>query len=515
LFSGDGTYCAIADGSTSYVISSQQGNYYLVSLDDAVGFSTWTCVTPKDAGPFLFVNPFALDPNNQNRMYLPAGDLVWRNSNLSTIPLYSTSPTPVNWDSLSTTRITGVTYTAVSVSRVPPNRVYLGSADGRVFRLDNANVGNPKSVDIYTGKGLPAQAYVNCIAVDPTNGDKALVVFTNYGVQSLFYTTNAGLTWIPVSGNLEENPTTGLGGGPSTRWAAILPPGGRTTYFVGTSIGLYSTTLLNGHSTVWTQEGSSTIGNLPVDMIDVRTSDGYIAVATHGGGIFSAAISFQVSVYPGDTNNDGVVDVRDILPIGRFYGLTGPARTGASTTWQAQSLANPWNPLDAGFADCDGNGVVDSNDVVALVRNWEATQKAGVPSGSDYVSAASEILKALDAQPPGAVTNSMRNALNEVISRATNGPSSFSLEQNYPNPFNPSTSVQFTLPRGVSSATLTIFDITGRVVWQRRMDGLSAGRNTTSWDGRTMDGNVVASGVYLYRLTAGGQVAFKRMVLLK
>jgi hypothetical protein len=403
----------------------------------------------------------------------------------------------------------------VAVAKVPANRVYLGSADGRVFRLDNANTGNPAAVDLYTGKGLPTQAYVNCIAIDPANGDRAMIVFTNYGVQSLFYTEDAGMTWTPVGGNLEENPTTGTGGGPSIRWASILPPGGRTTFFVGTSAGLYSTTHLNGTSTVWTQEGSLTIGNLPIDMIDIRTSDGYIAVATHGGGVFSATINFQVAVYPGDANNDGIVDVRDILPIGRFYGLSGPARSGASTTWGAQTLTSAWNPPDAGFADCDGNGVVDSNDVVALVQNWRAIRGQGVPTGVDYFAAADEIVRALDAQPSSSVSHSMINALNEFVRHGMNTPSVFSMEQNYPNPFNPTTNFGFTMPPGIASATLTVFDIMGRVVWQSHLSGLSPGRHTTSWNGRTIDGPPAASGMYLYRLAAGGKVAVKRMVLLK
>jgi hypothetical protein len=515
VLSGDGTDCAILDGSTSYILSSQEGNYYLVTLDDAGGFSSWTCITPTKGGPFLFVNPFALDPNNQTRMYLPAGDVLWRNNNLSGIPMYSTSPTTVNWDSLSATRINGITYSSVAVAKVPANRVYLGSADGRVFRLDNANAGNPTALDLTTGKGLPTQAYVNCMAIDPVNGDRVMIVFTNYGVQSLYYTEDAGMTWTPVGGNLEENPTTGTGGGPSIRWASILPPGGRTTFFVGTSAGLYSTTNLNGTLTVWTQEGSSTIGNLPIDMIDIRSSDGYIAVATHGGGVFSATISFQVAVYPGDANNDGVVDVRDILPMGRFYGLSGPARSGASTTWEAQTLTGAWNPSNAGFADCDGNGVVDSNDVVALVQNWKAIRGQGAPTGHGYSAAVDEIVRALDAQPSSSASRSMINALNEFVHNGVNKPSVFSIEQNYPNPFNPSTNFDFSVPAGIAAATLTVFDITGRVVWQSHMSGLSPGRHTTSWNGRTTDGAPASSGMYLYRLDAGGQVAVRRMVLLK
>ncbi len=516
-FSGDGAACAIADGGSSYFVSSQEGNIYRFWLDDngsPSGIFNYTKVTPKGAGPFLFVNPFSLDPNNQNIMYLPAGDVLWRNHDLNGIPLFNSSTTSINWDSLSTTRVFGVMYTAVTAAKVPANRVFIGTSGGRIYRLDNANTGSPASIDVSTGKGMPV-AYVNCIAVDPTDGDKVMVVFTNYGVQSLFYTPNAGKTWNPVGGNLEENPSTGLGGGPSTRWAAILPPGGRTTYFVGTSAGLFSTSNLNGTSTVWTQEGASVIGNLPIDMIDLRISDGYLAVATHGGGIFSTNITFQVQVYPGDANNDGLVDVRDVLPIGRFYGMIGPARTGATTIWGAQTLANPWSPLDAGFADCDGNGVIDSNDVVPIVQNWMASRAQGVPPGSDYSSAAEEILRSLDAQPSTGVTNSMRNAVMQFVNGGANTPRLFALYQNYPNPFNPSTSIRFSIPQGTSTATLTVFDIEGRSVWRQTMSELSPGAHSSSWNGKTLDGSNAASGVYIYRLIAGSSSISKRMILLR
>ena len=59
-------------------------------------------------------------------------------------------------------------------------------------------------------------------------------------------------------------------------------------YFAATSTGLYSTDQLDGTSTVWVQEGPSTIGNVVVDMIDGRPADGHVAIATHGNGMYSA-----------------------------------------------------------------------------------------------------------------------------------------------------------------------------------------------------------------------------------
>jgi hypothetical protein len=116
------------------------------------------------------------------------------------------------------------------------------------------------------------------------------VVYPHYEVISIFATENGGLTWTPVAGNLEENPD-GSGAGPSVRWLSILYSQDRPFYFAATSAGLFSTTRLAGMSTVWVQEGATTIGNVVVDMIDVRQSDGKIVVGTHGNGVYSSKLS--------------------------------------------------------------------------------------------------------------------------------------------------------------------------------------------------------------------------------
>jgi len=83
------------------------------------------------------------------------------------------------------------------------------------------------------------------------------------------------------------------------------------------------------------------------------------------------------------------------------------------------------------------------------------------------------------------------------------------LEQNIPNPFNPRTSISFTLA-AEGDVRLDVFDVTGRRV-ATLVDGVkSAGRHTVA-----LDGNSLASGVYFYRLNAGGVVQQKKMILLK
>jgi hypothetical protein len=289
VFVGDGAFCAVADGRSCYYVSAQDGFTYRLLLSSSGNLLNFTRVDPAGGSDYLFINPFVLDPVNNNIMYMSGGTVLWRNTNLTGIPLGSNSPATANWARMTGADVGGGSISALGVSRASPrSRLYYGTSDGRVFRLERADNAAPESVpaDVWSNRGLPRDAYVSCIDVDPTSGDRVLLVFSNYGVTSLFYTTNAGESWTDVSGNLEQNPD-GTGNGPSLRWGAIVTYGGGPSYFVGASTGLYSTTHMNGASTLWMQEGISSIGRVVVDMIAARSLDGLVAVGTHGQGVFT------------------------------------------------------------------------------------------------------------------------------------------------------------------------------------------------------------------------------------
>ena len=93
-------------------------------------------------------------------------------------------------------------------------------------------------------------------------------------------------------------------------------------------------------------------------------------------------------------------------------------------------------------------------------------------------------------------------------------PLRFELAQNAPNPFNPSTSIKFTTARN-ALVNLAIYDVNGRFVRSLISGPVEAGRHHVTWDGRDAVGRDVASGVYVYRLTAGEQVTVRAMTLVR
>ncbi|PJC61073.1 MAG: hypothetical protein CO025_00945 [Ignavibacteria bacterium CG_4_9_14_0_2_um_filter_37_13] len=88
-------------------------------------------------------------------------------------------------------------------------------------------------------------------------------------------------------------------------------------------------------------------------------------------------------------------------------------------------------------------------------------------------------------------------------------PKEFRLEQNYPNPFNPVTVISWQLAAG-SNVTLKIYDVLGNEVAALVNEFQKAGEHSI-----TFSASQLASGIYIYRINAGGFSASRKLILLR
>ena len=93
-------------------------------------------------------------------------------------------------------------------------------------------------------------------------------------------------------------------------------------------------------------------------------------------------------------------------------------------------------------------------------------------------------------------------------------PTVFFVDQNYPNPFNPSTTIKYGLPN-TANVTIKVFDMLGREVKTLVNEQKNAGTFSVQWNGDNNFGHKVTSGIYLFRVAAGTNIATKKMILLK
>ena len=88
------------------------------------------------------------------------------------------------------------------------------------------------------------------------------------------------------------------------------------------------------------------------------------------------------------------------------------------------------------------------------------------------------------------------------------------LSGNYPNPFNPSTTIRFSLGEN-TNASIAVYNTLGQKIRTLLEGPQTAGIHTVLWDGCNDIGQRVSSGVYFYRLSAGGFEKTMKMVLFE
>jgi serine protease AprX len=251
---------------------------------------------------------------------------------------------------------------------------------------------------------------------------------------------------------------------------------------------------------------------------DIAASRGILVVNSAGNG---GNVAFPANTLgaPGDGDSVLAVGSVDAAGVRSSFSSVGPSADGRTkpdvmAMGSAVRLASASNP--ATYTNLNGTSFSCPLTAGAAALIMEAK-----PNASNQ-----EIMDALrsTASQSGAPDRLYGWGIIDVLAAAssiaptgvgdTPPPAGIVLHPAYPNPFNPTTTIEYEIPARVH-VRLTVFDVGGAMVARLVDETQSRGRKSVTWNARSSRGTPLASGVYLYRLEAGGEEQTRKMVLLK
>jgi hypothetical protein len=352
--------------------------------------------------------------------------------------------------------------------------MYSASSNGRVHYAADA------ATWVLRSTGLPTSALPD-IVLEPAKPDNAWVIADRSTSTRVFATTNAGLSWASVTGDLPSG-VRPLSLAVDFR---VAPP----RLHVGTDYGVYTSTNAGAH---WIKS-SNDLPNVAVFDLALDATGNSLLAATHGRGMFRAHPDVVGPAVTVVSPNGGEQWPRGTLRTIEWIAADGAGvgavdillSTNGGTSYDvtlASGLPNngafAWTTPDSAFANC---------------RVRVAAADAWANSGQD----------ASDADFAITTTTSVASALQR-----------FELFPTAPNPARDVVAIRYALPRA-SAVRIEVFDPAGRRV--RALDRAEAapGTHVSSWDGRDARGRRLPSGVYFVRLRAGDFVADRRVTLAR
>lgn len=263
---GDGAFVHIDQDEPQYQWGAYVFSQYFRSVD---GGANWFSINYSNSiGQFINITDY--DDIN-NKMYTSgiAGQYI----------RWDDGPTGATFTPIAIGAFGPNTARSITVSPYTSNRVFFGTAGGRVVRVDNANQASPTATAI-TGGSMSAST-VSCIAVGTTDNN-LIATFSNYGSIHVWVSSDGGTSWTNISGNLPDIPV---------RWAMFYPED-NTKAILATEMGVYETNLINAGATVWAQDPTFPVSR--TDMLQYRKADGTVAAATHGRGLWTSTVPFTI-----------------------------------------------------------------------------------------------------------------------------------------------------------------------------------------------------------------------------
>ena len=261
----DGGWCFIDDDNPAIQIASTQYGVFRLATDGANFGAT---IVPYVSDPYRrFITPAEYDADS-NVLYVA-----------DTIDMFGRVTDVGGGNNLTFETVSAFGNSRVSafaISKVTPDRVFMGLNSGGLFMIDNADQNGGITA---TNLNAPSGNYLSSVAVDANNDNHLLISYSNYGVVSIFETTDGGATWVDVEGDFAPVDI-------PVRWV-MFHPFDSTQALIATEVGVWSTSQLDGADTRWNPTNNFGLANVRIDMLRYRSTDHVVAAATHGRGMYT------------------------------------------------------------------------------------------------------------------------------------------------------------------------------------------------------------------------------------
>ncbi len=292
IYGGDGAYCFFYEDAPQYLLASYYYNGYALFENGVI--KNWF---NDQSG--TFVNPAALSKQTNNLYNNKVGFFGDNANKLWVLSAFGNDEWNLN---LGTSGTAWFTHIAASPhTETGHDNLFIGNLVGKLYKVEEAQTNTPTTTEI----GSPdfPLAAISGIAVGGSE-DTLLVTFSNYGVSSIWQTYDGGATWQEKEGDLPDMPV---------RWV-IYQPNNTQEAMIATELGIWISTNLDEETPHWRPELAG-MGNVRVDMLQIRKSDNKVLAASHGRGLFTttynpqtegvediATANTQIRIYPNPCN---------------------------------------------------------------------------------------------------------------------------------------------------------------------------------------------------------------------
>jgi len=272
----------LSDGDGFYTFVDKDGQYMIATYVRNVIYRfnlPWNGVSRINGGATQLVNSQTGDFVNQMGYDDDANRLLTNNSSGSSYSIRSVN-VAANSNSTFTNAALNAKPTAFRASPFASNTWYVGMANGGLLRLTNVTNNSATFTTIST----PFVGSVSSVRFGATAND-LIVTIHNYGVDSVWYSSNGGSSWSSKEGNLPDIPVRDILQNPLNLDEAII----------ATQLGVWATTNFNASNPTWTQSynGMSDVSVTAFDYWAINGDDNNnkIIASTYGRGVFTGSFT--------------------------------------------------------------------------------------------------------------------------------------------------------------------------------------------------------------------------------